>query len=540
MAHTLQFTHEEMSLKSNPIRQVVLACAALLGTAAAQASHPADHPQAVARALAHLQGSQGVLPDADSFDARDVIVDADGLEHVRFARRFQGLRVIGGDVVVHGHSSGALRGLSRTLAAAPALSVKPTLDAAAAELAGLKAANVSTGATVTSELVVFAHHHKPTLAWDVLYVGQTKEGLPTERHVIVQARSGEVLDSFDDIQTVDAVGTGRSLFLGKIQIHTDKQDAGGYALRDLTRGGHAVYDLKGKFTGKGTLFTDADNIWGNFTNANRQTVAVDAAAGHAYTWDYYLNVHGRHGIADDGKGATSKVHQKLFGLPYVNASWSDSCFCMSYGDGDSSYNPLVALDVAGHEMTHGVTSRTAALIYSGESGGLNESTSDILGSMVEFYANNPAEKPDYLIGERLLKDGSGVPLRTMIQPSTDGDSADCWYADVGKLDVHYSSGVGNHLYYLLAEGSQPVGGAASATCQAGDTRVATGNAVLTGIGRDKAEKIWYRALSVYMTSSTDYAGARVATLAAAADLYGGAGSATWNAVNAAWAAVNVK
>jgi Zn-dependent metalloprotease len=374
----------------------------------------------------------------------------------------------------------------------------------------------------------------------VLYVGQTKDGVPTERHVIVQAGNGQVLDSFDDIQTVDAVGSGRSLFLGRISIHTDKQDAGGYVLRDLTRGGHTVSDLKGKFVGKGTLFTDADNLWGNGTNANRQTVAVDAAAGHAYTWDYYLNVHGRHGIADDGKGATSKVHQKLFGLPYVNASWSDSCFCMSYGDGDSSYHPLVALDVAGHEMTHGVTSRTAALIYSGESGGLNESTSDILGSMVEFYAKNAAETPDYLIGERLLKDGSGTPLRTMIQPSVDGDSADCWYSGVGNLDVHYSSGVGNHLYYLLAEGSQPAGGTASPTCQAGDTRVATGSAVLTGIGRDKAEKIWYRALSVYMTSSTNYAGARLATLAAAADLYGGVGSVTWNAVNAAWAAVNVK
>jgi zinc metalloprotease ZmpA len=127
----------------------------------------------------------------------------------------------------------------------------------------------------------------------------------------------------------------------------------------------------------------------------------------------------------------------------------------------------------------------------------------------------------------------------MIQPSSDGDSADCWYPGVGNLDVHYSSGVGNHLFYLLAEGSQPAGGPASPTCQAGDTKVATGNAVIKGVGRKKAERIWYRALSVYMTSDTTYAQAREATLAAAADLYGGVGSKVWNKVNAAWAAVNV-
>lgn len=525
-------------MTSHPIRRVALACAALLASLAAQAAPADKHPQAVARALAHLQPAEA-RAGADAFQARDVMVDADGTEHVRFARRFQGLRVIGGDVVVHSDAGGALRGLSRTLAASPVLSTKPALAASAAELAGLRTAAVATGATVSSELVVYARGGKHALAWDVLYTGRTHAGVPTEKHVIVHAHSGQVLDSFDDIQHADAVGSGKSLFLGEIEVHGDSQADGSFALRDLSRGGHAVYDLKGKFTGPGTLFVDADNQWGDGTKENRQTVAVDAAAGHAYTWDYYLNVHGRHGIADDGKGAKSKVHQSLFGLPWVNASWSDSCFCMSYGDGDSSYWPVVALDVAGHEMSHGVTSRTAGLIYSGESGGLNESTSDIFGSMVEFYAKNEAETPDYLIGERLLRDGSGVPLRSMIQPSSDGDSADCWYPGVGNLDVHYSSGVGNHLFYLLAEGSQPADGPASPTCQAGDTKVATGNTVVKGVGRKKAERIWYRALSVYMTSDTTYAQAREATLAAAADLYGGVGSKVWNKVNAAWAAVNV-
>jgi zinc metalloprotease ZmpA len=242
-------------------------------------------------------------------------------------------------------------------------------------------------------------------------------------------------------------------------------------------------------------------------------------------------VHGRNGIANNGTGAYNRVH---YSRNYNNAFWSDSCFCMTYGDGDgTTFNPFDSLDVAGHEMTHGVTSRTAKLVYSGESGGLNEGTSDIFGTAVEFYANNPNDPGDYLIGEELYKSGTSA-LRTMINPSQDGRSADCWYSSVGNLDVHYSSGVANHFFYLLAQGT--TSGSPSKTCVAGNTRVASGNGTVVGIGRAKAEKIWYRALTVYMTSSTNYAGARTATLNAARDLYG-AGSAEQNAVAAAWTAV---
>jgi Zn-dependent metalloprotease len=199
---------------------------------------------------------------------------------------------------------------------------------------------------------------------------------------------------------------------------------------------------------------------------------------------------------------------------------------MTYGDG-ASFGPLVSLDVTGHEMSHGVTSRTAALTYSGESGGLNESTSDIFGTLVEFYAANPSDPGDYLIGEK--PGGAGGPLRYMDQPSKDGASADCWSSSVGNLDVHYSSGVGNHFFYLLAVGSGPSAFGNSPTCN---------GSTLIGIGNAAAGAIWYRALTTYMTSSTDYHGARVASLNAASDLYGG-GSAQYNAVNAAWAGVGV-
>lgn len=215
---------------------------------------------------------------------------------------------------------------------------------------------------------------------------------------------------------------------------------------------------------------------------------------------------------------------------------------MTYGDGATTFYPLVSIDVAGHEMSHGVTSRTANLTYSGESGGLNESTSDIMGTMVEFFANGSFDVPDYKIGEMIYKSNwAGTTsraafqptkaLRYMYQPSLDGASKDCWYSGIGSIDVHYSSGVANHFFYLLAEGSgatqwAPLG---SPTC---------GAPAVTGITRDKAAKIWYRALTVYMVPSTNYAAARLATINAANDIYG-AGSTESNAVAAAWTAVGV-
>src|SRR5690349_17135324 len=206
---------------------------------------------------------------------------------------------------------------------------------------------------------------------------------------------------------------------------------------------------------------------------------------------------------------------------------------MTYGDGDgTSYGPLTSLDVAGHEMSHGVTENSANLTYSGESGGLNESTSDIFGTMVEFFANNANDPGDYLIGEEFdIKNHVG--FRRMDNPSADGSSVNCWRSTTKNLDVHYSSGVGNHFFYLLSEGS----GAKTLNGVSYNSTTCNGSAV-TGIGHDAAAAIWYRALTVYMTSSTNYAGARTGMLSAAKDLYG-AGSTQYNATAAAWSAVGV-
>ena len=240
-------------------------------------------------------------------------------------------------------------------------------------------------------------------------------------------------------------------------------------------------------------------------------------------------------------------------INYDNAFWSDDCFCMAFGDGDgTTVRPLVSIDIVGHEVSHGVTASTADLIYTSESGGLNEATSDIFGTMIEYYANNAKQPPNYVIGEQIFTTPAWNKfVRTMFKPSLDGISPDCYpsatnpsngisLGNFKAMDVHYSSGVANHFFYLLAEGAVvPADYAAGTPANLGPSDlVCNGNVGLAGIGRDKASQIWYRALTVYFTSNTDYAAARVATTTAAGDLYG-AGSAEQLAVAATWDAVSM-
>lgn len=507
---------------------VALAC---LSALAAQAAQPAaDHP-AVQRALAHLQGvaaAAGQVATGDSFTARDLVVDADGSEHVRFDRLHHGLPVIGGDFVVHSTPGGQFRDLSLTLAAPLAVDTRAALPEGVAASRALAAFPHRQGHVESQRLVVYARGAQPLLARDVLVTGLRADGVPSKLHLILDAQ-GRVIDRWDDIQTANDVGLGKTLYSGDVPIN-DTFKNGKYSLKDGTRGKHYVVDMRHTQSSE-FKFKDNDNVWGNNTEADNETVAADAAHGQAMSWDYYKNIHGRLGVNDDGQGGRSRVH---FGSGVDNAWWDlNGCQCMTYGDG-SFFNPVVSMDVAGHELSHGVTEKTAGLIYSGESGGLNEGTSDIFGTMIEFYANNANDAPDWDIGEKLYNT-PGSALRYMTQPSKDGASADCWYSGVGNIDVHYSSGVANHFFYLLAEGT--TNGVPSKTCVAGNTRVATGNGTVAGIGRAKAEKIWYRALSVYMTANESFAQARLDTVKAAQDLYG-VGSAEANAVAAAWTAVN--
>ncbi|MGW3210400.1 M4 family metallopeptidase [Streptomyces sp. NPDC001135] len=465
---------------------------------------------------------------------KDVVKDADGTVHTRYERTYAGLPVLGGDLVVHTAKSGKTEGVTRaTKAAIKVASLKPQVTAAKAEKQAVSAARTLGSAKSTANgarKVIWAGSGKPVLAYETVVGGLQDDGTPNQLHVITDAATGKKLFQYQGIE--NATGTGKTLYSGTVSLNTT-QSGSSYNLTDSTRGGHKTYNLARKTSGKGTLVASSTNTFGTGTassSSSDQTAAADAAYGAQETWDFYKATFGRSGIKNDGVGAYSRVH---YGSSYVNAFWDDSCFCMTYGDGEGNTDPLTSLDVAGHEMSHGVTANTAGLDYSGESGGLNEATSDIFGTGVEFYANNSSDKGDYLIGEKININGDGTPLRYMDKPSKDGGSADYWSSSVGDLDVHYSSGVANHFFYLLSEGS------GSKTINGVTYNSPTKNgSTITGIGRAKALQIWYKALTEYMTSTTDFSDARAATLSAASDLYG-ASSTEYKTVAATWSAVNV-
>ncbi|MFE0538069.1 M4 family metallopeptidase [Streptomyces nigra] len=459
---------------------------------------------------------------------KDVVKDADGTTHTRYERTYAGLPVLGGDLVVHDKSgrTTATRAGKATLAL-NTLSPKITKSAAAGTaLAASKKTEVKGAETERApRLVVWAGAGKPVLAWETVVEGVQKDGTPSELQVVTDAATGKQLLAAEKVHT----GSGKGQFVGDVEIGTT-QSGSTYQLVDPDRANQKTYDLNQGTSGTGTLFTDDNDVWGNGQPSDRQTAGVDVAYGAAATWDYFKDSYGRNGIRNDGVAAYSRAH---YGNNYVNAFWQDSCFCMTYGDGSGNTHPLTALDVAAHEMSHGVTAATAGLVYSGESGGLNEATSDIFAAAVEFHEDLPADPGDYFVGEKIDINGDGTPLRYMDKPSKDGASKDNWSSTLGGIDVHYSSGPANHFFYLLSEGSGPktVNGVDY------DSPTYDGQPV-SGIGIENAAAIWYRALTTYMTSTTNYAGARTATLSAAADLFG-AYSPTYLAVADAWAGINV-
>jgi zinc metalloprotease ZmpA len=514
------------------------------GTAVASVNRSLDGTDRAARAAigglaAHPKAA--LRTKGQRFVARDAVLDRSGGTHVRLDRTYRGLPVVGGDLVVHQGPGARWLGVSQTLTKPIRVSTTPRLAAAKATRKALAKSAATRSidglrAAGKPRLVVETLSGAPRLAWQVTSVGRRTDQTPSRLATFVDARSGKVLRREERVVNVD--GTGNSLYSGTVPLQVT-QSGSTYQLKDATRGNTYTTDMNNKSDSvlcqyfgygcsAGTQITSTSTTFGNGSNSNRATAGVDAQYGTNVTWDYYKNVHGRNGIFGNGSGSFNRVH---YGSNYVNAFWDGTK--MTYGDGNgTTFGPLVSLDVAGHEMSHGVTENTAGLTYSGESGGLNEATSDIFGTMVEFYAANANDPGDYLIGEEFdLASHSG--FRRMDNPIADGSSPNCYSSNTKNLDVHYSSGVGNHFFYLLAEGS----GAKSINGIAHSSPTCNGSTV-TGIGRDAAQRIWFRALTVYMTSGTTYAQARTATLNAASDLFGAA-STQRAAVAAAWSAVSV-
>ena len=369
---------------------------------------------------------------------------------------------------------------------------------------------------------------------------------PVFHDTIVSATDGSIIEQWSALQTV--VGTGKSQYNGSVPINTTLSGTT-YSMKDGSRGvggtfGAMAITNANHTTSAGAIYTSTSNTWGDglqyvaggsTTNANGQTAAVNAMWGLMNTYDMLKNTLGWQSLNGQNTATYIAAHVNT---AYDNAYYSDACKCMYIGDGGTSFNNLGSIDVIGHEMGHGVTAATSNLTYSGESGGLNESASDIQGEMVEAYARAggtgnliPATGNDWMMGKEIAKNGQ--PLRWLYKPSKDGASPNAWSSSVKQLDVHYSSGPNNRMFYFLAKGS-------SATTSSDYYSAYLNRAPLamTGIGSDKAFRIWFKALTTKFTSATNYADARLKMIASAQELYG-VGSREANAVQRAYAAINV-
>jgi Zn-dependent metalloprotease len=503
------------------------------------------------------------LDTSHDFAPRNVLHDELGEDHIRVDQFFQGVKVFGGEAILH-MRNGEVRDTTDALMRGIRLNPNPTLGAVEALAVAHEAvAPVGPYASDPTAELVFAKIEQDfsskrfqadaddesgLVPWRKAGAARTalvyhvhtelENGAEETRHTdfLIDAHSGEILKSWDTLHTTAATGSGRSQYSGTVGISTNSI-TGGYELSDKARTmPFTTRNLNHATSGTGTIYTDADNTWGDSANyvegssttaANGQTAGVDAHFGTMKTFDLYKNVFGRNGINGAGKATYNRVH---YSNSYDNAFWSDSCFCMTYGDGNV-FKTLTAIDVAGHEMTHGVTANSARLNYSGESGGLNESMSDIFGTMTEFYAKGggttaiPTTGGNWTIGEQLRS----TPLRYMYKPSLDGASRNAWSSTLGSIDVHYSSGPMNRCFYFLSQGAS-----SSSTSNYYSSYLPGG---MTGIGNTAAAKIVYRALTVYMTSTTNYAGAKTACQKAATDLYGST-STQYAAVTKAFKAIN--
>jgi bacillolysin len=505
------------------------------------------------------------LTTADEMLRAKTETDELGFVHEKYHQYYKGIKVEHASYTVHARQD-KVASISGQFERIEGLNTSPSLSAQAAlsratafvgakkymwqdarEEVGLKALEGNANATYApqGELVIVRNQittneslaGTPTLAWKFNIYAQQ----PVSRaYIYVDAHTGEVVLQDNIIKHAAATATFATAYSGTRTLANGTATSG-YNLRETTRGlGIETYNCKkGNSYTAATDFIDADNNWtaAEYNNANFDNVAGDAHFGAQATYDYWKAVHNRNSYDNAGAKIKSYVHYDdvLGGAGYENAYWNGSV--MTYGDGASTFKPLTAMDVCGHEIGHAVCEKTANLTYQNESGAMNEGFSDIWGACVEARAVTTyglTGKSTWLIGEEIMK--AGGALRSMSSPNTYGQpdtyKGTYWKATTSSPTsgndyggVHTNSGVLNYWFYLLSQGGSGTNDIGSAYS-------------VTGVGIDAAAKIAYRTESVYLTASSTFANARAGAISAATDLYG-AGSAQVTAVTNAWYAVGV-
>jgi len=478
----------------------------------------------------------------------------EGRSHERYDQYVNGVRVVGGDVARQ-MKNGSPESIFGRIYAVTGVQTQPKIseDDARAILAKLSGREMPPARRL--ELVILpTDDGRYTLAYETHI--RTDDGW---MRTYVDARDGQVVLQYNDRQTQSAVGTGTGVF-GDTKKVSARALTGRYVADDELRPPVLItYDLLGNrprvdlyldgfyTAGTSDIASDTDNKWTDAAN-------VDGHTHLGWTYDYYFKRFGRRGLDDDNTPIFAITHpvsradaltvppEILFDY-VINAFWCGGCGpeglgAMVFGDGlppgftlgGQSYDYLAgALDVVAHELTHGLTDYSSQLIYMNESGALNESFSDILGTSAEFFYQTPGpglRQADYLIGEDVARPGG---VRSMSDPGAFGDPDHYSRRVTGDSDnggVHHNSGISNQAFYLAVEG--------------GVNR--TSGLRADGVGaanREQIEKVFYRAFVLMLPSNATFSTARAATIKAATDLYG-AGSPAERAITGAWTAVGVQ
>jgi bacillolysin len=473
---------------------------------------------------------------------------------------YKGVRVFGGDVARQLGERGIVRSVYGTLYSGLTLATDPELSADDVRDRVNRLAGVEQAATNNPELVILplAPGGRPALATadesPVYRLAWRMRAVTNDVDIVqyfLDAATGAILLQYSDKQSQSTVGLGTGV-LGDQKKVSASGSSGSFIARDLLRPPSIqTDDMKGDpnrtFSflvgavnlGQSDIASSADNKW-------TDGAVVDAQVYAGYTYDYYFKRFGRRGLDDNNikilglvnpvRRADFNLYFRNFGDFFTNAFYAGNGI-MVYGvglpagftsRGQTWDFTSGAIDIVGHELSHGVTQFSSNLIYLNESGALNEAFSDIMATGIEFFfqpAGDGPLKADYLCGEDVIRPGG---IRSLSDPLALGQPDHYSRRFLGTSDnggVHTNSGIANHAFYLAIEG--------------GTNR--TSGLSVQGVGaanREQIEKVFYRGFTQLLPSNATFSVARAATIQAARDLYGG-GSAAERAVTQAWTAVGV-
>ncbi|WP_096271980.1 M4 family metallopeptidase [Paucisalibacillus globulus] len=478
--------------------------------------------------LAKQEGKLGINNPKQNLKVKNIEKDSLGMTHIRFEQTKNNVKVDGAEIVVHFNKDHQVVSVNGHINQAALADTKLTTSATVSKDLAIKEAKSSVKAPLElafepeSELVVYPFEGKNHLAHKVNLTFVDDE--PGNWFIYVDANSGKVIDKINALLHAEEVkkkhhnGVGEGVHGQLRHIHTTKE---------ISKGSPTVFklydesheNLEGIYTldyNTGEIFSNPSSSWKDPYLAP----AVDAQYNSEKVYNYYLEEHNRNSLDDNGMAIISYVH---VGTNFNNAFWNGRY--MAYGDGDGEFMvPLSAgLDVAAHEMTHGVITNSANLQYRFQSGALNESFADVFGALIDEDdwemgedIMAPAAKAEGRTALRSLSNPDQFPVSAERAPYGDGyypEHMDEFYdmpANVDNGGVHVNSSITNHAAFLIGE----------------------------EIGKEKLGQIYYRALTVYLTPTSDFSDARNAIVQSAADIYGD-GSPEVAAVESGFDAVGI-